>query len=94
MCIADSKYYYRTKSFGHEIFAIIIYDIIIIIICTHIIDIDECLEAAQSNTDLCQDKNSECVNNEGSYMCTCVPGYENINNTCSRKFCVFACSMW
>lgn len=53
--------------------------------CTHT-DIDECLEAALSATDLCEeDKNSQCQNTEGSFECICVPGYEKMNETCSRK---------
>lgn len=50
------------------------------------IDVDECLEAALSAMDLCEDdKNSQCLNTEGSHMCVCVPGYERVNETCSRK---------
>ena len=49
------------------------------------IDVNECLEAALNTVDLCKDINSECLNTEGSYVCTCVPGYERINETCSSK---------
>ena len=46
-------------------------------------DIDECLIAAITNTDLCQDDvNAQCVNLVGSYECVCVPGFERVNGTC------------
>ena len=49
-------------------------------------DVDECLEAALRATDLCaDDANSQCVNTEGSFVCVCVPGYEEVNGTCARK---------
>lgn len=55
-------------------------------------DVDECLQAALNAMDLCEvDKNSECLNTEGSFICVCVPGYEKINNTCSRKQCMQLC---
>lgn len=51
-----------------------------------ILDIDECLEAAIAAKDLCEsDKNSQCLNTEGSFECVCVPGYEKLNETCARK---------
>ena len=53
------------------------------------LDIDECFEAALEGTNLCEsDPNSECVNNEGSFMCVCVLGYFlNENQTCESKYC-------
>ena len=58
--------------------------IVIMVLCNIIVDIDECLEAALSSVDLC-DQNSQCVNSDGSFSCICVPGYEEINGTCSRE---------
>ena len=53
---------------------------------SHSIDIDECLEAAISSIDLCEDvENSQCVNVIGSYNCSCVSGYEMISGLCERK---------
>ena len=52
-------------------------------------DIDECFEAALMSTDLCaHDKNTQCMNLEGSYECTCVPGYSRENGTCQSKFII------
>ena len=49
-------------------------------------DIDECFFAATTGVDLCEDDgNSQCVNSEGTFVCECVPGYEQINGTCSSK---------
>ena len=52
------------------------------------IDIDECFEAAIESLNLCEsDPNSQCVNNEGTFNCTCVSGYIlNENGTCESKF--------
>ena len=47
-------------------------------------DINECMEAAFNSEYLC-DKNTHCVNKEGSFECPCVPGYEFVNDTCQRK---------
>ena len=50
-------------------------------------DIDECLVAALSSTDLCiSDTNSLCVNKDGSYECICAPGFERENGTCQCQF--------
>ena len=59
----------------------------IILLCTSLhTDVDECLEASLVSMELCQDdRNSQCLNSEGSFVCICVPGYEEINGTCSRK---------
>lgn len=49
-------------------------------------DIDECLEAALVSNNLCEtDKNTQCVNSEGSYTCKCVSGYTRENGTCQSK---------
>jgi hypothetical protein len=42
--------------------------------------------AALNATDLCEGvDNSQCVNTEGSYDCTCVPGYTLVNGSCERE---------
>ena len=49
-------------------------------------DIDECLAAALEGMDVCEsDKNSQCLNTEGSFDCVCVPGYVVTNGSCQRK---------
>ena len=49
-------------------------------------DIDDCLAAALMNTDLCEsDANTQCVNLDGSYDCTCAFGFERVNGTCLCK---------
>ena len=46
---------------------------------THCTDIDECAE----NSHMCNVKNSNCSNTEGSYTCDCFTGYETTRNiTC------------
>ena len=50
------------------------------------IDINECLAAALESANLCEsDQNTQCVNNDGSYDCVCVPGYNRVNGSCQRK---------
>ncbi|XP_053393488.1 uncharacterized protein LOC123564875 isoform X1 [Mercenaria mercenaria] len=39
-------------------------------------DIDEC----DTNTDLCQDSSTICMDTDGSYICECKPGYERVND--------------
>ncbi|XP_053393496.1 uncharacterized protein LOC123562448 isoform X3 [Mercenaria mercenaria] len=39
-------------------------------------DIDEC----GTNTDLCQDSPTICMNTAGSYICECKPGYKRVND--------------
>lgn len=64
---------------------IIIYVFIMILFS----DIDECFEAALMSTDLCaDDRNTQCMNLEGSYECTCVSGYSRENGTCQSKFII------
>ena len=49
-------------------------------------DIDECFQAAMIALSICEnDINTQCVNTEGSFNCTCVPGYHRINGICERK---------
>ncbi len=47
-------------------------------------DIDECLDAAFIGDVLCEDLNSQCNNNVGSYVCTCVPGFSLFNGLCQH----------
>ena len=50
------------------------------------IDINECLAAALESANLCEsNQNTQCVNNDGSYDCVCVPGYNRVNGSCHRK---------
>ena len=57
----------------------------------HLTDKDECLEAAHQGINICEmDENSQCLNLEGSYECSCVSGYLNVNGTCQRKTYYFA----
>ncbi len=56
--------------------------------CCCSLDIDECFEAAVSSPpiNLCENSpNSQCVNNIGSFNCTCVPGYTLDDGKCERK---------
>ena len=49
-------------------------------------DIDECLDTAFNGDNLCVDvPNSHCINTEGSYECTCVPGYSLLDGSCQRS---------
>lgn len=49
-------------------------------------DINECFQAAISAANICEDDtNTQCVNTEGSFNCTCVAGYHRVNGTCRRK---------
>ncbi len=49
-------------------------------------DINECFQAALILTDLCEnDPNSQCINTEGSFTCTCAPGYTLQNESCQRE---------
>ena len=49
-------------------------------------DINECFEAALRAADACEDDpNTQCINDEGSFNCSCVPGYHRVNNECQRK---------
>lgn len=60
--------------------------IIIMLLNVQCTDIDECFEAAQNLTDICQDvENSQCINTIGSYNCSCVSGYQLIGAICQRK---------
>ncbi len=34
---------------------------------------------------ICVEENTECVNNEGSFACVCVGGYELTDGKCQRK---------
>ena len=47
-------------------------------------DVDECLEAALYNTELCA-QNTTCLNTEGDYECPCIPGFNLINGTCQSE---------
>ena len=44
-----------------------------------IIDIDECI-----STDICR-ANEVCTNTQGSFTCTCQPGYVNNGKKCTGK---------
>ena len=44
------------------------------------LDIDECIGGTHS----C-DANAECINTEGSYNCTCKPGYQGNGRNCEGK---------
>ena len=44
-----------------------------------VIDINEC----EDDTDSC-DENADCTNTDGSYTCSCRPGYSGNGMTCSR----------
>ena len=46
-----------------------------------LLDIDECT----NNTHKC-DVNAVCNNTEGSYKCTCKPGYSGDGKKCTSKF--------
>ena len=48
-------------------------------------DIDECEEG----TDNCDDDNGTCINNEGSFECTCNTGYSGDGVTCEGKIVYF-----
>ena len=49
-------------------------------------DIDECFQAAIIALRICEDgTNTQCLNVEGSFDCTCVPGHHRVNGTCQRK---------
>ena len=50
------------------------------LILGNFVDIDECLE---NNTDNC-DYNAECLNTEGSHLCTCKPGFTDVNGNGTR----------
>lgn len=47
-------------------------------------DIDECRVAALENSVVCAQPNTQCLNNEGSYECVCVDGYELVDDKCER----------
>ena len=47
--------------------------------CTLKTDADEC-----SNVSVC-DTNAECINTNGSYICTCKSGYEGNGTTCTSE---------
>ena len=50
------------------------------------VDIDECLETAQVGLNLCaSDRNTNCMNTNGSYVCSCVPGYVRVNGICQCR---------
>ena len=51
------------------------------------LDVDECFVAAIEATDLCEsNQNSQCVNTEGSFDCSCVPGYIDVTDgSCERE---------
>ena len=48
------------------------------------IDIDECEEAARSDSNICVE-NSNCNNSPGSFSCVCFEGYKLVNGSCQRK---------
>ncbi|KAL3837565.1 hypothetical protein ACJMK2_022913 [Sinanodonta woodiana] len=43
------------------------------------LDVDECSQ----NPNICNSTLKTCLNTIGSYTCNCVPGYQNITNTCT-----------
>ena len=47
-------------------------------------DIDECLEAAVYNIQLCT-QNTVCVNTDGTYECPCISGFQLTNGTCQSE---------
>lgn len=47
-------------------------------------DIDECLEAAVYNIELCTD-NTACLNAQGGYECVCVAGYAITDGECESE---------
>ena len=49
-------------------------------------DVDECTEG----TSKCHD-NATCINNVGSYDCTCIFGYTGDGFNCNGKNCAFMC---
>ena len=56
------------------------------------LDVDECFMAAIEAIDLCEsNQNSQCVNTEGSFDCSCVPGYIDVNGTCERELKYTCC---
>ena len=55
-----------------------------IIACSLLTDINECFEAALKDEELCE-RNSQCINTEGSFDCVCVSGFVLVNDTCQRK---------
>ena len=50
-----------------------------------LLDVDECVEAALYNIELCKE-NSICLNTEGTYECPCISGYKRIDETCQSEF--------
>ena len=50
----------------------------------HPTDIDECIDAALSDSELCPGS-FECLNSIGSYLCVCPPGYQNRSGLCQSK---------
>ena len=55
------------------------------------VDIDECYEAAEEGTDLCNDERRVCENIPGSFKCVCTPGYEEVGGKCEREWVWFLC---
>jgi hypothetical protein len=51
-------------------------------------DVDECAAASSNECD----KQASCTNNQGSYSCTCKPGWTGatgLSGNCKGRFCVF-----
>ena len=60
----------------------IVYSLLVL----YYVDINECFEAALRAADACEDDaNTQCINDEGSFNCTCVPGYHRVGDECQRK---------
>ena len=58
---------------------------------TPFLDINECREAAITNTQLCSNT-TQCLNLIGGFTCTCVDGFLNISGQCVGEcVCVHVC---
>lgn len=60
--------------------------------CVFFPDIDECQQSDRACS-----VNSDCQNNEGSYICNCKPGYTNVEGSetkCVGLYCSFAFTLY